>query len=267
MNILSLGAGVQSTTMAIMYARKELSPMPSCAIFADTGWESDKVYSCLSNLQKILPFPVHIVKFGNIKEDTIAAMETGKFSSIPFYTQSDAKNGGLLRRQCTREYKLTPITQKIRSLLGLKKGQRAKDRVSANLLIGISTDEAHRMKDNREPWISNIYPLCNEIPMSRTDCIDYLKTNGYPEPAKSSCIGCPYRDNMAWRNMKMNDPKSWEEAVLIDELIRDGTRGRKEKLYIHASLTPLSEIDFRTLEDKGQMRLEFGEECEGLCGT
>lgn len=34
---LSLGAGVQSTTMALMAAHGEIGPMPDCAIFADTG--------------------------------------------------------------------------------------------------------------------------------------------------------------------------------------------------------------------------------------
>ena len=33
---LSLGAGVQSTTMALMAAHGEIGPMPDCAIFADT---------------------------------------------------------------------------------------------------------------------------------------------------------------------------------------------------------------------------------------
>ena len=36
--ILSLGAGVQSSTMALMAEHGELET-PDCAIFADTGWE------------------------------------------------------------------------------------------------------------------------------------------------------------------------------------------------------------------------------------
>lgn len=36
---LSLGADVQSTTMALLAAYGEVGPMPDCAIFADTGWE------------------------------------------------------------------------------------------------------------------------------------------------------------------------------------------------------------------------------------
>lgn len=34
---LSLGAGVQSTTMALMAAHGAIGLMPDCAIFADTG--------------------------------------------------------------------------------------------------------------------------------------------------------------------------------------------------------------------------------------
>ena len=37
LRIISLGAGVQSTTMALMAAHGEITPMPHCAIFALTG--------------------------------------------------------------------------------------------------------------------------------------------------------------------------------------------------------------------------------------
>jgi hypothetical protein len=47
MRVVSLGAGVQSTTMALMAAHGELTPMPDAAIFADTGWEPKAVYEHL----------------------------------------------------------------------------------------------------------------------------------------------------------------------------------------------------------------------------
>jgi len=37
MNIISLGAGVQSSTMALMAAHGEITPMPDCAIRAIYG--------------------------------------------------------------------------------------------------------------------------------------------------------------------------------------------------------------------------------------
>ena len=39
LNIISLGAGVQSSTMALMATYGEITPMPDAAIFADTQWE------------------------------------------------------------------------------------------------------------------------------------------------------------------------------------------------------------------------------------
>lgn len=43
LRVLSLGAGVQSTTLAFMAAHGEIGPMPDCAIFADTHWEPKAV--------------------------------------------------------------------------------------------------------------------------------------------------------------------------------------------------------------------------------
>jgi 3'-phosphoadenosine 5'-phosphosulfate sulfotransferase (PAPS reductase)/FAD synthetase len=71
---LSLGAGVQSSTVALMIAHGELEPVEA-AIFADTGWESPKVYEWLEWLEKQLPFPVHRVQRGNLREDILNKRE------------------------------------------------------------------------------------------------------------------------------------------------------------------------------------------------
>ncbi|MCK9513952.1 MAG: hypothetical protein M0R28_22370 [Pigmentiphaga sp.] len=72
---LSLGAGVQSTTMALMAAHEEIGPMPDCAIFADTGWEPKAVYDHLAWLMSpnVLPFPVYTVSAGSIRDQLLAA--------------------------------------------------------------------------------------------------------------------------------------------------------------------------------------------------
>ncbi len=58
---------------------------------------------------------------------------------------------------------------------------------------------------------------------------------------------------------------------MVDSLIRDGgthngEKSMNSKQYMHRSLKPLDEIDFRNLEDKGQLNL-FINECEGMCGV
>ena len=56
---LSLGAGVQSTVLALMAERGEYGlPKPDVAVFADTGWEPPSVYEHLDWLQEQLSFEV-----------------------------------------------------------------------------------------------------------------------------------------------------------------------------------------------------------------
>src|SRR6185295_2844253 len=92
LNIISLGAGVQSTTMALMAAHGEITPMPDCAIFADTMAEPAATYEHLQWLtsDNVLPFPVHIVSAGNLTEHVAAERPKGKFLKvdIPAYVQA-----------------------------------------------------------------------------------------------------------------------------------------------------------------------------------
>jgi len=211
------------------------------------------------------PFPIYRVSAGNIRADLLTATseENKRAASAPFFTEG----GGVGHRQCTREYKVEPIRKKCRDLLGLKYRQRAPKKVAIKMWIGISTDEAMRMKPSRDAWIENIWPLI-DAEMSRFDCIAWFERN-YPGAvlAKSACIGCPYHSDAAWRDMKINDPESFADAVEFDAGIRSrGTIGSmREKQYLHRSCKPLSEVDFRNLEDLGQLNM-FNEECEGMCG-
>ena len=44
LEILSLGAGIQSTALYLMSLNGEFEKTPSAAIFADTQWEPKEVY-------------------------------------------------------------------------------------------------------------------------------------------------------------------------------------------------------------------------------
>src|SRR6056300_399255 len=69
MTILSLGAGVQSSTMALMAEEGAFGKKPDAAIFADTGWEPKPVIEHLNWLKKQLSYPVYVCSKGNIRED------------------------------------------------------------------------------------------------------------------------------------------------------------------------------------------------------
>lgn len=261
LRILSLGAGVQSTTLALMAAHGEIGPMPDCAIFADTGWEPPHVYEHLRWLASpnVLPFPVHIVTAGNIREHIMQAAEGKRWASIPAFTES-----GPINRQCTKEYKLVPIRRKTRELAGLTRKRSPKTAV-VEMWIGISLDEVIRMKPAREAWQVNRWPLIEQR-MNRNDCLRWMERRGYPLPPKSSCIGCPFHSNTMWRDMRDNQPADWADAVEVDAAIRSGVAGAKKDLYLHRSCVPLDQVDLSTAADRGQGDL-FGNECEGMCGV
>ena len=240
--IISLGAGVQSTTMALMAAHGEITPMPDCAIFADTKWESAETYRHLDALEKLLPFPVQRVSAGDIR-DVIA---TERFDPVPWHMQ-----GGMGRRQCTKEFKLYPIRRKVRALLG---GKTPKG--GCEMWLGISRDETHRMKPSNVLYIKNRWPLI-EQDMTRQACLRRLERWSIVAP-RSACGGCPYLSDHEWRERR-NSPE-WPEIVAISH--RLAARGE----YMHRALVPIDQVDLSTAEDRGQLNL-FGNECEGMCGV
>jgi hypothetical protein len=266
LRVLSLGAGVQSTAMLLMGLRGEFGEPPDVAIFADTQWEPRTVYDHLAWLEReVAPFPILRVTAGDIRANTLR--QDVRSAQPPLYVlSSGSARETMIRRQCTKGYKIEPIQKKVRELIGLKPRQRSPKEAVVEQWIGISLDEVQRMKPNPERYIDNRWPLI-ELGMSRHDCLGWLDRNGYPEPPKSACIGCPYHANPQWRAMRDTDPDSWRDAVEFDrEIRRVGIRKIEGEPYLHRSLKPLDEVDLRTDEDLGQMSM-FTDECEGMCGV
>jgi hypothetical protein len=265
LRVLSLGAGVQSSTLLLMACVGEFEK-PDVAIFADTGWEPKAVYAHLRWLEeraRLAGIPVQRVGKGNIRDDVMAD-DHGRVASMPLYLRSkDGGSDGVLRRQCTQEYKLKPIREKVRAHLAYGPHQRIPER-SVEMWLGISLDEVLRMKPSREAWIENRWPLI-ERRMTRGDCVLWLRRHGFPIPPKSSCIGCPFHNDRYWRDLQRGSPEEFADAVAFDAQVRRRVVPWAE-VYLHRSLRPLSEVDLASDADKGQALLEFGDECEGMCG-
>jgi len=289
MTTISLGAGVQSTTLALMAKHGEITPMPDCAIFADTGEEPRAVYAHLAWLMAVggLPFPVHVAKAwdglgkpgikGPLGDEILASVAgntgirggygAGSHSRPPFFTLNEDGSKGMIRRQCTGDYKIDVIHQKLRRLIGLKRGQHWPKDVAVEQWIGISTDEATRMKPSQVPAIRSRWPLI-EAGLSRKGCLAWLRDHGYPEPPKSACTFCPFHSDTEWRRIRDTDPEGWSRAIQIDEAIRHGLtrKSLSGALFLHAQRVPLRDVDLSTAEERGQLNL-FENECEGVCGV
>ena len=263
---LSLGAGVQSSALLVLGCTDERVPKPDAAVFADTGDEPSWVYDYLKVLTEwAKPYGVEVViaKKGVLSDWVMDRHDNGKrFVSIPVFTNNSDGSKGMLRRQCTREFKVEPITKKVRELLGYQPRQRVREKVRC--MLGISLDEIQRMKESQQRWITNTFPLV-DLAIKREHCFKIIADVGLPKPEKSACVYCPYHSDTFWQWMKNEHPIEFSKAVKFDEGVRDmRMRGVEHPAYVHRSCVPLSEAVFH-VGDPDQVDM-FNNECEGMCG-
>jgi hypothetical protein len=268
LRILSLGAGVQSSTVLYMSCIGQL-PKLDAAIFADTQDEPRAVYEHLNWLEEFAAeyaVPIYRVTKGPLHDAVLHAKvsSTGlRYDSLPFFTINANGDYGLAHRNCTTTYKVEVIHQQIRALAGIKSGSRS----TAALVeqwFGISADEAQRMRTPHFSWMRHRYPLIYDRRMTRQHCIAWLIEHGFPRPPRSACIFCPYRTDAEWRDIKAN-PTEWAAVLAFDHALRALDNGRQQ-LFLHAQRIPLDQVDFSTAEERGQLSL-FHNDCEGMCGV
>ena len=256
---------MQSSTMALMAAKGEL-PQPDVAIFADTAAEPPSVYKWLDWLERQLPFPVVRVMQGKGLTEAAQRVRTGKNGGkyvkplIPAFSISPSGDLGIMPRKCTGDFKLAPLRREARRRMeeaGLKKVRQ---------WIGISVDEAHRMRVSDRQYIDNWYPLIDKA-MKRSDCLRWMEGQGYPRPPRSACIYCPFHSNQEWGRLAREEPDAFEAAVKMEKTLQrlmaeEDMSLCSEGLFLHPSRVPLEQATFT---DRNQLDL-WGNECEGMCG-
>lgn len=298
--VLNLGIGTQSSVVMFLMERGEL-PRADYAVFSDTGWEPAEVYEHLEWLKERTTIPIVTVTAGNIYNDAMQpkikwSKESGKgggvtFRSMPLYVLNthrkitgpgltlwglddteymrllDVPDEGRIKRQCTKAYKVEPIQKWIKAnIFGSAPGERWPTTPSVVQVFGISHDELGRMKV-ADPWSSFEYPFV-DMRWHRLKVISWAERE-FPDHTfpRSACIGCPFHSNAEWLHIRNTDPKGWNQAVALDEKIRDagGTRG---KVFLHRSCVPLKDADIAA-PDTNQTRLNasFENECVGMCGV
>ena len=276
-HIISLGAGVQSSTMALMAACGEITPMPTCAIFADTMAEPQIVYEWLDYLESKLPFPVYRVSKGSLAKAALTVRISKNGNS---YTNSNVpaflKTAGILRegkqmRQCTRDFKIDVILRKVREIGKEEIKEWRRDKSTAPPIIqwiGISRDEVIRMKPSRLPYIRHIWPLV-EREMTREKCLSWMAHHAFPTPPRSACVFCPYHSDKEWLRLKKDEPQEFEKAARFEDDYQvsfSKIQRRQAVPFLHRSMLPLREVNFKASSKEKHPDL-FGNECEGMCGV
>lgn len=295
MRFLSLGCGVQSSTLYLMACAGELHI--DGAIFADTQAEPQSVYTYLRYLQKQNGPPIHIGTAGDLGHDILQACgrdvphrvsnppfftkltapypttfiryvtagqdedEQGAFFEAPrLYATPLATTDGMLFRQCTRDYKIRVIERLFRKLTGPTR--KLKDN-AVTQMFGITMDELERMTQSKHRWCQHAYPLIDRR-MTRSDCQQWLADHGHPPAPKSACYFCPYRSDAGWLEMQRSEPIMFRNATVFDRALR--SRGHlpnvRADVYVHRSRQPLQTVNFTTANQD-----MFSEECAGVCGV
>lgn len=304
MRILNLGAGVQSTAVFLMAHEGLIQPIDH-AIFADTQEEPQAVYDHLEWMRTIgQPVPLlHVATAGKLGDDilgeTVPTVKAAgrehapykpshrhRFASIPAFTgkhhdqrtERDPCNEGMIRRQCTKEYKIEVVEKVIRRvILGLKPKHHIPKNIHIDQIFGISLDEkgrAARIVRNWEgrKWSTPSFPLI-ELKMTRADCLDYLKTRVPHTVQRSACVFCPFKSASEWLKTK-SSPTEWARAVEVDRGLREPGKAVNSRMdqaiYLHRSLIPLEMVDLEAEAKKEAAKksrpLFDLMECEGMCG-
>ena len=239
MKILSFGAGMQSTALALMSCENSLSlkkgqPMPHpdvpiydlvifCDLSMEPSWVMDQVMFTQDACEqvkisfKILDSPLH--------EDFMRNFGERRTVSIPWWTLRGDGHKAKMPRNCTIDYKIEVIAKYVRwEVLGYRKGQRLRpeDRKAHEMHMGFSYEEQKRCKESTNPMFVNHYPLV-EMKLVRADNYAYIRDVWGLETRASACTFCPFHRNYFFRYLRENLPEEYAQLVMVDELLRDKT--------------------------------------------
>ena len=213
--VISLGGGLQSTALLLLSLHGVIE-RADCAVFADTGWERQATYDNVAMLKeyaKQFDFPIYTVKGYTSVRDQALNPTHYDFVYMPVYQKranTPVRQKGQTKRQCTDWFKLKPIKEFLKNEYGKT--------AYFERWIGISLDEAMRMRESDVLSEINRYPLAMELRWTRANCAEWLVKQGFGIPSKSACIGCPYHGNDTWLALTEEER---QDVIELDESLRD----------------------------------------------
>lgn len=266
LRIVSFGGGIQSWAMLVAADKGLLGPPPDFAIIGDTGDERDAMWDYYEAHRDRVSTDILVVKRADILEHIRRSKgehDGRQIATLPYYLDA----GGQMMRTCTATFKIEAVTQKIRELLGVEKGARVPKNTMVEVWVGFSFDERKRAGGYpAELWQEVRYPLL-ELGWTRGRCEQFLVDNGFPVPARSRCVICPYRSDESWREL---DADEFEHACRVDESLREGgapPRGYESLPFLHRERKPLREVDLTPPSLGLPLHDSEEEDCFGGCGT
>lgn len=236
------GGGVQSCAIAALIVQGKIKP-PDVAVIADTGREKQSTWDYLRDvIQPELEFKIEVVDKADFATVDLWRGDTGL---LPVYSDQSG-DVSKLPTYCSNEWKRRVIERWLRSR-GIKKFRK---------WIGFSLDEATRIIRMRDADDSVYFPLVDDTPIRRHECISLVEKQGWPTPPRSSCWMCPNMRHDEWQDLKENYPEEFAKAVKLEIEVRK----KDPHAFFHRSCKPLDQVDFEREPDL------FNRPCDsGLC--
>ena len=266
--VLNYSAGKQSQCLLWIVLNGEIEcPDPFLVLNADPGMENSETYRHIEEMRercRDAGIEMHTVPGPNLYRDLVQ-LRTTKKSRLdnPPYWIKKPNTKGQLRQKCTSKYKIEPMDRFLREWLREKYGIPSKGRVAGYVekWIGFTRDEAIRIKPSPRQYIRFRYPLI-ELNMNKGDVMRYYMDRGLEIPPRSVCNACFANAPGHYRDMAKNRPKDWQQAVEVDESIRDLSQiGVVEgPAYVSDRLIPLKQLEKEGFRSR-QMSL-FGDDAE-----
>ncbi len=236
MKILSFGAGMQSTALALMSCENAhasgpppypLVPVYNAVIYCDLGLEPPWVYDQLEFTRKacvdagiffkVLDTPLY--------QDLLENFGERRVISVPWWTLREDGHKSKMPRNCTIDYKVNEITKYVRwELLGYSKGQRLdpRDYKAHEMHMGFSVEESRRCHENPHRLFVNRFPLV-EMGMDRAASYAYILEHWGLDTKASACAFCPFHRNFFFQHIRDHAPQTYQAVVKVDHLLRDKT--------------------------------------------
>jgi hypothetical protein len=247
--IFSFGGGVQSVAVLALQALGKLSRPFDTFVFANVGDDSESPDTLQYFYDHVIAFAsrygIRVVQVqktrGDGSLDTLLQylQRSERSVSIPVYMPSGSKSN----RSCTVDFKIRVVDRYIRSL-----------RVGyVDLGIGFSLDETRRLdgrpvgyhdRYGKKPYGFSkrfVYPLLDDVPLSRHAALQVIGNAGLPIPPKSACWFCPFMSRSARIEQKRNTPELFNRSCELETMInqRRAALGR-DAAYLHPDLVPMS---------------------------
>lgn len=245
---MSYGGGVQTVAIITLVLEGKL-PRPDVLVMADTEREVVTTFEYLNQWVKPTLDKLGLqVEIAPHSLATVDLESAGGEILLPAFTRQNGRIGKM-PTFCSNEWKQRVIRRWLKD----------KDIIDTDVWLGISLNEAERMKSSGLNWYRHVYPLIELVPMHRAQCVAQIQKYGWPIPHKSRCWMCPNQSPREWKKMKQLNDGDFQKAVELESKLRQAD----PHIYFHPLAIPLAQA-----VEQSELQADMFDGCDsGYCMT